>query len=185
MRNIEEISTGYTLFFNGDVVVAKITPCFENRKGALIEGLSDGFGFGTTELYVLTPGIYLDGRYLYYLTISEPFRKLGEANMTGAAGQKRVPEDFVFNYPVPVISIQDQRAIADFLDRETSRIDALIPAKEKLLELLAEKRKALITRTITRGSIRGVKRSAIRAFRGLGWCRSLGKLRGRVVIPGP
>ncbi len=157
VRNIEEISTGYTLFFNGDVVVAKITPCFENRKGALIEGLSDGFGFGTTELYVLTPGIYLDGRYLYYLTISEPFRKLGEANMTGAAGQKRVPEDFVFNYPVPVISIQDQRAIADFLDRETSRIDALIPAKEKLLELLAEKRKALITRTITRGLDPGVK----------------------------
>lgn len=151
VRNIEEISTGYTLFFNGDVVVAKITPCFENHKGALIEGLSDGFGFGTTELYVLTPGIYLDGRYLYYLTISEPFRKLGEANMTGAAGQKRVPEDFVFNYPVPVISIQDQRAIADFLDRETSRIDALISAKEKLLVLLAEKRKAFITRAVTRG----------------------------------
>ena len=74
MREIEEVSSGYTQFFDGDVIVAKITPCFENGKGALVNGTVGGVGFGTTELHVLTPSPELDGRYLYYVTASAPFR---------------------------------------------------------------------------------------------------------------
>jgi len=110
-----------------------------------------GIGFGTTELHVLTPNSELDGRFLYYITVDHRFRKLGEACMTGAAGQKRVPEDFVKDFHVVVPPAPQQQAIADYLDRETARIDALIAAKERLLELLAEKRRALITRAVTRG----------------------------------
>ena len=150
-REREDVQTGYTQFFEGDVVVAKITPCFENGKGAVVKGLLNGVGFGTTELHVLTPSSNLDGRFLYYITTSAPFRKLGEACMTGAAGQKRVPEDFVRDYLSLVFPLSQQRAIADYLDRETARLDALVAAKERLLELLAEKRRALITRAVTRG----------------------------------
>jgi len=151
IRDIDEVRTGYTQFFDGDVIVAKITPCFENGKGALIRGMIQGVGFGTTELHVLTPSAELDGRYLYYITTSRPFRSLGEAGMTGAAGQKRVPEDFVRDYNVPVLPIAQQRAIADYLDRETARLDALVAAKERVLLLLAEKRRALVTQAVTRG----------------------------------
>ena len=150
-REREDVETGYTQFFDGDVVVAKITPCFENGKGALVKGTLEGVGFGTTELHVLTPSSELDGRFLYYVTASAPFRRLGEARMIGAAGQKRVPEDFVRDYPTVVPPLPQQRAIADYLDRETARLDAVIGAKERLLELLAEKRRALITHAVTRG----------------------------------
>jgi type I restriction enzyme, S subunit len=151
VRDIEDVRSGYTQFFDGDVVVAKITPCFENGKGALIKGTLHGVGFGTTELHVLTPTSEIEGRFLYYVTTSTPFRKLGQARMTGAAGQKRVPEDFVRDFLTPVPPLSKQRSIADFLDGETARLDALVAAKERLLDLLAEKRRALITRAVTRG----------------------------------
>ena len=150
-RPVEEVQSGFSRFRDGDVVIAKITPCFENGKGALIRGTATGGGYGTTELHVLTPGPALDGRFLYYLTVQTEFRRLGEACMTGSAGQQRVPEDFVRDYLMPVPPIPHQRAIADYLDRETARIDALIAAKERTLRLLAEKRQAFITGAVTRG----------------------------------
>ena len=150
-RPIEKLKSGYSQFFDGDVVIAKITPCFENGKGALIRGTLGGVGFGTTELHVLTPGPELDGRFLYYVTVDPRFRQFGEAYMTGAAGQQRVPEDFVRDLQVPIPELSQQRAIADYLDRETARLDALVAAKERLLDLLAEKRRAIITHAVTRG----------------------------------
>lgn len=151
IHSVEDLKTGYSQFFDGDVVIAKITPCFENGKGALIQGTLGGVGFGTTELYVLTPEPELDGRFLYYVTVDPRFRKLGESYMTGAAGQQRVPEDFVRDFQVPIPDLSQQRIITDYLDRETARLDALVAEKERLLDLLAEKRRALITRAVTRG----------------------------------
>ena len=150
-RPVGEVQTGYSQFFDGDVVIAKITPCFENGKGALIRGTLGGAGFGTTELYVLTPSPDIDGKYLYYATVDPSFRQFGAARMTGAAGQQRVPEDFVRDFRVWVPPLDQQRSIADYLDRETARLDALVAAKERVLGLLAEKRRALITRAVTRG----------------------------------
>src|SRR5262249_49051237 len=138
VRPVEEVQSGYSRFSDGDVVIAKITPCFENGKGALIRGTLSGIGYGTTELHVLSPGPNVDGRFLYYVTVDPRFRGLGQASMTGAAGQQRVPEDFVRNFRVPVPTLLTQRAIADYLDRETAHIDALIAAKEHVLDLLAE-----------------------------------------------
>jgi len=151
VRELQDVYSGYTQFFEGDVVVAKITPCFENGKGALIHGTVGGVGFGTTELHVLTPNEQLDGRFLYYVTASAPFRKLGEAAMTGAAGQKRVSEEFVRDYRTLVPPLPRQRAIADFLDHETARIDSLVAEKKLMLGLLSEKRRTIIARAVTRG----------------------------------
>ena len=155
-RRIDDVRSGYTQLANGDVVVAEITPCFENGKGALIRGMAGGIGFGTTELHVLKPGPDLDGRYLYYVTVDPRFRKLGEAWMFGAAGQQRVPEDFVRDYRIAVPPLSQQRAIADYLDRETARLDALVAEHRRLLDLLDEKRVTLITSAVIRGLDRTV-----------------------------
>lgn len=150
-RPVEEVRSGYSLFFDGDVVIAKITPCFENGKGALIQGTLEGIGFGTTELHVLTPTAELDGKFLYYITVDPCFRKLGQACMTGAAGQQRVPEEFVRDFRVRVPLLRQQRAIAEYLDSETAKLDALMAVKERLLGILAEKKVALVSRAVTRG----------------------------------
>jgi restriction endonuclease S subunit len=150
-RQIEDVLNGYTYFCDGDVLVAKITPCFENGKGALAEGLEKGIGFGTTELHVLRANAELLPRYLLYLTFGDHFRRLGEADMYGAGGQKRVPESFIQNLCHPLPPLDEQRVIAAFLDRETARIDELIAKKQRLIELLKEKRQAVISRAVTKG----------------------------------
>ena len=94
-KTIGEVESGYTYFRDGDVTVAKITPCFENGKGALMYGLTNGIGFGTTELIVVRPRPdEVLGTYLHFLFISTEFRGLGESHMYGAGGQKRVPDAF-------------------------------------------------------------------------------------------
>ena len=151
-KSIAEVEAGYTFFRDGDVTVAKITPCFENGKGAVMRGLLNGFGFGTTELIVARPkASESSGEYLHWLFISTPFRKLGESYMYGAGGQKRVPDDFVRDFAVAFPNKAEQQAIAAFLDRETGKMDALIAAQRRLVELLAEKRQAVISHAVTKG----------------------------------
>jgi type I restriction enzyme, S subunit len=150
-KAISDIGAGFTYFAEGDVTVAKITPCFENGKGALMTGLVNGVGFGTTELHVLRPGPKLDGHFLYYLTISHPFRTIAAAHMYGTGGQKRVPEEFIRDLRVGIPSLVEQRRIVAFLDSETAKIDAMITRKERLIELLEERRTALISQVVTKG----------------------------------
>lgn len=150
-RPLAEVANGYTYFRDGDVVVAKITPCFENGKGALASDLENGIGFGTTELHVLRPLPFLDRKYLFYLTVSHAFRKMGASYMYGAGGQKRVPDDFIRDFRHPIPMLDEQRDIAAFLDREMERIDTLIEKKQLQIELLQEKRSALISHAVTKG----------------------------------
>jgi len=89
-KAISEVETGYTFFREGDVTIAKITPCFENGKGAVMKGLLNGIGFGTTELIVARPETdQTFSEYLHWIFTSAPFRNLGESYMYGAGGQKR------------------------------------------------------------------------------------------------
>ncbi len=150
-RFLADISSGYTEFQDGDVVVAKITPCFENGKAALACGLLNGAAYGTTELHVLRSGLSTDSSFLFYVAVSDTFRKLGESEMFGAGGQKRVPPEFCKDFRTPMPPLPEQRAIAAFLDRETGRIDSLIAKKRELVERLKEKRTALISYTVTHG----------------------------------
>lgn len=150
-RPIDEIGSGYTEFEDGDVVIAKITPCFENGKCALASGLKNGVAFGTTELHVLRAGRQLDKQFLFYLTTSHTFRMLGESEMYGAGGQKRVPPEFAKDFRIPLPPIEEQQAIVRFLDTQTDRIDTLLAKKRQLIARLKEKRSALIARTVTCG----------------------------------
>ena len=115
-KELSDVGDGYTYFSDGDVVVAKITPCFENGKGSLAGGLVNGIAFGTTELHVMRCRPELDKRFAFYLTLTDSFRRLGEAEMYGAGGQKRVPESFITNLKHPIPPLPEQRAIAAFLD---------------------------------------------------------------------
>jgi type I restriction enzyme S subunit len=151
VRELAEVYNGYTYFADGDLCIAKITPSFENGKGALAEGLTNGVGFGTTELHVVRPGPSIDRRFLFYVSIADDFRKLGESEMYGAGGQKRIDEGFIKDWMPSLPPLDTQRRIARFLDEKTARIDGLVEKKRTLLDRLAEKRQALITRAVTKG----------------------------------
>ena len=151
-KSIGELENGYTYFRNGDVTIAKITPCFENGKGTLMRGLRGGIGFGTTELVVVRPAFgRTSGDYLSRIFQSSEFRSIGESRMYGAGGQKRIPDDFVRNFTTAFPPLPEQTAIAAFLDRETAKIDALVAEQRRLIELLKEKRQAVISHAVTKG----------------------------------
>lgn len=149
-RPIGEVETGYTYFREGDVTIAKITPCFENGKGAVMRGLFGGIGFGTTELIVARAKPFeATSNYLHWLFISTWFRKHGEASMYGAGGQKRVPDDFVRDFTIVFPAISEQQTIAAFLDRETAKLDTLTAEAKTAITLFQERRTALISAAVT------------------------------------
>lgn len=116
-RTLGEVSKGYTYFARGDVIVAKITPCFENGKAAHANNLPHDIGFGTTEFHVLRPSSEVDGRYLFYMIWNPQFRFLAAHNMTGSAGQRRVPADFVRRFCIPLPPLSKQKRVAAILDQ--------------------------------------------------------------------
>lgn len=150
-RILEDVYKGYTYFKELDVVIAKITPCFENGKSAIAENLVSGVGFGTTEFHVLRSKDNYSVKFLYYLVRSSVFMKLGESEMYGAGGQKRVPELFIKNFISVVPPVLEQRKISRFLDKQLAKIDALIAKQETLLKKLEEQRIALISQAVTKG----------------------------------
>lgn len=149
-RSIGEVEMGYTYFQEGDVTIAKITPCFENGKGAVMRGLFGGIGFGTTELIVARPILsHTISDYLHWIFISTPFRKLGQASMYGAGGQKRVPDDFVRNFAIAFPNAAEQKQITIFLDYEIAKIDTLTTEAQTAITLLQERRIALISSAVS------------------------------------
>jgi len=149
-RRLGEVLEGYTYIREGDVAFAKITPCFENGKAALVSDVRNGFAFATTELTVLRPDTrQVSARYLYRLMTSRPFREIGEASMYGAGGQKRVPDNFVRNFTIPLPPLDEQETIADFLDHKTGRLEALIEEQQKMITLLYERRAAVVSAGVT------------------------------------
>lgn len=117
-RVLSETKKGFTYFERGDVIVAKITPCFENGKAAYLDSLQTQVGFGSTEFHVLRPDIkQLDGKYLFYLIWNQKFRFIAERSMSGSAGQKRVPASFLQNFEVPLPPLKEQKRITAILDK--------------------------------------------------------------------
>jgi len=142
----KEVSNGFTAFKDRDVLVAKITPCFENGKGALVDNLINKTGFGSTEFHVLRPKKYGDEVYIYYLTITDRFRKIGKENMTGTAGQKRISADFVRGFLIPYPRNDNERKkITDII----STWDKAIELQKNLIEQKKNQKKGLMQRLLT------------------------------------
>ena len=111
-RQWKEVKNGFTHFAEGDVGLAKITPCFENRKSTVFENLSNKFGAGTTELYIMRPyGHSILARYILAYVKSNYFIEIGKKNFTGAVGQQRISKEFVERAYFPIPPIEEQKRI--------------------------------------------------------------------------
>ena len=122
----KEVKSGFTHFANDDVVIAKITPCFQNRKSAVIHDLPSGYGAGTTELHVLrdyTKMLYMP--YFLMICKSHAFIQNGVKNFSGTAGQQRVGKDFVSNYLVPLPPVNEQKRIVEKINNVINSCDIL------------------------------------------------------------
>ena len=122
-RQLAAVKKGYTPFSEGDVLFAKITPCMENGKMAVVPKLTNGLGFGSTEFHVLRPHTGIDPRYVYYFVSSQTFRREAAHRMTGAVGQKRVPQSFLEEASIPVPLFDDQKLIVAEIEKQFSRLD--------------------------------------------------------------
>ena len=140
-RRDSKTGAGCTRFINKDVLVAKITPCFENGKGACVSGLDDEVGFGSTEFIVLRALGGVDSRLIYHSTIGRKFRIQGERSMQGSAGQKRISPDFIRKYQLFFpSSICGQSKISNILD---CAVD-IERHSRKILKNIKEQRSTLI-----------------------------------------
>lgn len=148
---MEDISTGLTLFEKGDVLFAKITPCMENGKGALVWQLPTRYAFGSTEFHVLRPGDKVDGQFLYYATFNPIYRAYAAENMVGAAGQKRVSSRFLKDTRLFLPPLPEQQRIAAYLDASCAAIDAAVAVKRRQMEALDGVKEDIIQKAVTRG----------------------------------
>jgi type I restriction enzyme S subunit len=112
VRKYSQVKSGFTYFREDDVLFAKITPCMENGKGAIAKELKNGIGFGSTEFHILRPNENLNNQFLFHLTKLINFRVFAEANMTGSAGQKRVPTDFFKKIKIDTTKLENQDEFA-------------------------------------------------------------------------
>lgn len=124
-RPWKDIKSGFTQFAEGDVGVAKITPCFENGKSTVFQNLSNGIGAGTTELHIVRPLGGIERRYVLLFLKTPAFLKDGEAVMTGSAGQKRLPRSYFEGKPFPLPPLAEQSRIVTRVEELMRLCDAL------------------------------------------------------------
>lgn len=144
----DTISGSYTQYAEGDIVFAKVTPCFENGNICIMKDLFSGLGLGSSELFVLRAHSILT-EYLFYYLQNPGFVQRACASMTGTGGLKRVSSDFVKNCPIPIPPKDEQNKIASFLNKRCNAIEALIKEKNKLIEDLESYKKSLIYEVVT------------------------------------
>ncbi len=135
-RKFSQVKKGYTGFIEGDVLFAKITPCMENGKIAVINNLLNSIGFGSTEFHVLRPSFAIEKKYLFYFLVQKGFRGYAQRKMTGSAGQLRVPKNILESAKIPIAPLPEQRAIVAKIEQLFSELDNgianLKAAKDKL-----------------------------------------------------
>ncbi len=132
-KPLGEVVGSYTYFAENDVLLAKITPCFENGKLGIARGLKNGVGFGSSEYIVFRSNGEIVSEYLFYYLSQNSFRDEGAKVMAGAVGHKRVPKEFIEDHPIPLPSLEEQKRIVTILDEAFVGIDAAIANTEKIL----------------------------------------------------
>lgn len=157
----EKAKKGHTQFADGDVAFAKISPCFENRKSMVLNGLPNGIGGGTTELIVLRQPL-VDNRYTFWLITDERFINGGINTYSGTVGQQRISTDYVKSYQVPLAPLVEQKRIVERIEDLFAKLDE---AKEKLQEVLDGSSSKKVDSVL--GKIDLMKKAIlVRAFRG-------------------
>ena len=133
-RPLAEVAGSYTYFAEGDVLLAKITPCFENGKLGIAANLINGIGFGSSEYIVFRPDKSVNKEWLYYFLSREAFRVEGAASMSGAVGHKRVAKEFIESYHIPVPPRLEQQRVVAILDEAFDGIATVKANAEKNLQ---------------------------------------------------
>ena len=150
LKPYSELKNGFTFFEKGDIIIAKITPCFENGKGALLENLPTDVGFGSTEFHTIRANKKkILPHFLKWLVFNQHFRSLGEYFMVGSAGQKRVPSEFISNFVIALPDLEEQQIVLTAIQRETTYIDNAVSHIEKEIELVKELKQSLIAEVVT------------------------------------
>ena len=149
-RRWSEVKKGYTHFADGDVLLARITPCFENGKSGIPRGLPSGLGAGSTEYVVLRPvPKVLVPEILLAALSTDAFRRNGEMAMTGAVGQQRVPKQYVLGYQVKLPPFAEQHRIAHKLDAVLARIDSCRERLDRVPAILKRFREAVLEAAVS------------------------------------
>ena len=110
-KQLSEVSTSYTYFEDNDVLLAKVTPCFENGKAGIARGLLNGIGFGSSEFYVLRSNGQVLPEWIYFCVMHPIFRDSAVAQMTGTGGLQRVPRDYVENFQISLPPLEVQKEV--------------------------------------------------------------------------
>ena len=131
-RKVAEVRKGYTPFRDGDVIFAKVTPCMENGKAAVLKGLTNGVGFGSTEFFALRPKNGLDANYLFHFILQSNFRRDAARNMTGAVGLRRVPKSWLEQQTIPLPEPDEQRKIVSEIEKQFTRLEAGVAALRRV-----------------------------------------------------
>ena len=153
-RRIERVAlmsdnnSSYSSFNEGDIALAKVTPCFQNGNVCVMSSLKNGFAFGSSELFNIRP-TNINTRYLLYFLMTEAFKEGGVASMTGVAGLQRVSSTYVRNALLPFPPQDEQTQIVSFLDKQCRIIDELIAEKTGLINDLDMYKRALIYEIVT------------------------------------
>lgn len=146
IRTLGKVKNGFTNFSEGDVVFAKITPCMENGKSAIIGKLINNIGYGTTEFYVLRCGEELSNKYLHHIVRSKKFRDEAKQNMTGAVGQQRVPKKYMEDYTLNLPTFSEQTEIVRIIDDLLSKEQQGKELAENALAKIDLIKKAILAR---------------------------------------
>ena len=146
---IRDVINGYTYFEDDDLLLAKVTPCFENKNIAVARGLVNNIGFGSTEIYVLRPTEKIRVNYLLYRLQEDNFIRTATGAMTGAGGLKRVPSDFLLNYPIAIPPKPEMDAIVAYINAQEVHYDLMEKNATQAVQLLQERRTALISAAVT------------------------------------
>ena len=130
-----DIKKGFTHFQNKDVILAKITPCFQNRKSTVLTDLEGGMGAGTTEIYTFRTLSSLLSEFLLYIFKTQDFISAGIKNFSGTAGQQRVPRIFVENYCIPLPPLSEQKRIVKAIEEALAKVDEYAESYNRLEQL--------------------------------------------------
>ena len=122
-RQLSSVYKGYTYFCDNDVIIAKITPCFENGKMGVVSGMTNGVGFGSSEFVPIRGQGKTLPKYLFYYLLRNDFRENGARVMSGAVGHKRVPKEYIENLPIPLPPLEEQKRIVSILDEAFEGLD--------------------------------------------------------------
>lgn len=149
-RQWNDIKKGYTHFATGDIIFAKVTPCFENGKAAIVKDMPNGIGAGSTEFYVLRPLLdSISSDYIFSVIKSYEFLQTGAENMTGAVGLRRVPKKFVEDFKINLPPLAEQKVIADKLDELLAQVESTKARLDAIPAILKSFRQSVLAAAVS------------------------------------